>query len=141
MKTYQDGLEVVDDDEPELKFVERSCYADPEYAKLRAELLEAEVGLRDQVERVAELRRKLPVDTVVDDAEFEFDALRFRCEVDEMRRLVNLEVFHPAFGMPPRSLATSRCLLRWTTPWARTAQSGGSGGSTTSMKKPRTPWI
>ena len=37
----------------------------PEYRKLRAELLEAEVALRDQRERVAELRRALPRDTVV----------------------------------------------------------------------------
>jgi len=43
----------------------------PEYAKLRAELMEAEVGLRDQVERVAELRRSLPLDTEIDDPEFE----------------------------------------------------------------------
>ena len=34
-----------------------------EYAKLRAELLEAEIGLKEQRERVAELRRKLPADT------------------------------------------------------------------------------
>jgi len=39
----------------------------PEYRKLRAELLAAEVALRDQRERVAELRRSLPQDTVVPD--------------------------------------------------------------------------
>ena len=37
------------------------------YRKARAELLEAEMGLRDQRERVAELRRALPLDTRVDD--------------------------------------------------------------------------
>ena len=36
-----------------------------EYRKLRAELTEAEIALRDQRERVAELRRQLPPDTVV----------------------------------------------------------------------------
>ncbi len=39
----------------------------PEYAKLREELLEAEIALKDQREKVAELRRKLPQDTVVED--------------------------------------------------------------------------
>jgi predicted dithiol-disulfide oxidoreductase (DUF899 family) len=38
----------------------------PEYLKIRAELLEAEIALRDQRERVAELRRKLPVTPVQD---------------------------------------------------------------------------
>ncbi len=33
-----------------------------DYEKLRAELLEAEIALRDQRERVAELRRRLPLD-------------------------------------------------------------------------------
>ena len=42
----------------------------PEYAKLRAELLEAEVALRDQRERVAGLRRSLPQDTEVPDETF-----------------------------------------------------------------------
>ena len=37
------------------------------YRKARAELLEAEIALRDQRERVAELRRGLPPDTVVED--------------------------------------------------------------------------
>ncbi len=32
----------------------------PDHRKARDELLEAEIGLRDQRERVAELRRKLP---------------------------------------------------------------------------------
>jgi predicted dithiol-disulfide oxidoreductase (DUF899 family) len=36
-----------------------------EYQMLRAELLEAEIALKQQRERVAELRRKLPVDTKV----------------------------------------------------------------------------
>jgi predicted dithiol-disulfide oxidoreductase (DUF899 family) len=43
----------------------------PEYRKLRAELLEAERALRDQIERVAALRRALPAGTVVEDAVFE----------------------------------------------------------------------
>jgi predicted dithiol-disulfide oxidoreductase (DUF899 family) len=42
----------------------------PEYHKLREELLEAEVALRDQRERVAELRRRLPQDTVIPDETF-----------------------------------------------------------------------
>ena len=37
------------------------------YKKARAELLEAEMALRDQCERVAELRRALPLDTKIDD--------------------------------------------------------------------------
>lgn len=37
-----------------------------QYRKARAELLEAEIALRDQRERVAELRRALPLDTVVE---------------------------------------------------------------------------
>ena len=43
----------------------------PEYAKRRDELQEAEIALRDQRERVAELRRMLPLDTVVADETFE----------------------------------------------------------------------
>lgn len=43
----------------------------PEYAKTRDELQQAEVALRDQRERVAELRRSLPRDTVFEDAVFE----------------------------------------------------------------------
>ena len=43
----------------------------PEYRKLRAELLEAEIALKDPVERVAALRRGLPADTVVEDQQFE----------------------------------------------------------------------
>jgi len=42
----------------------------PEYAKLRAELREAEIALKDQRERVAELRRSLPADTGVPDHVF-----------------------------------------------------------------------
>jgi predicted dithiol-disulfide oxidoreductase (DUF899 family) len=43
----------------------------PAYRKQRAELLEAEIALKDEIERVAALRRTLPLDTVVDDYEFE----------------------------------------------------------------------
>ena len=42
----------------------------PEYAKLRSELFEAEVALRDQRERVAEVRRARPRDTEVEDEVF-----------------------------------------------------------------------
>lgn len=42
-----------------------------EYRKLRDELQAAEVALRDQRERVAELRRKLPRDHAIEDLEFE----------------------------------------------------------------------
>ena len=45
--------------------------ASPDYRKLRAELHEAEVALRDQRERVAALRRRLPRDTPTDDAVLE----------------------------------------------------------------------
>jgi predicted dithiol-disulfide oxidoreductase (DUF899 family) len=38
-----------------------------QYRKARADLLKAEMALRDQRERVAELRRALPLDTRVDD--------------------------------------------------------------------------
>jgi predicted dithiol-disulfide oxidoreductase (DUF899 family) len=41
-----------------------------EYRKLRAELLEAEIALKDQRERVAALRRQLPTDTPVEDYGF-----------------------------------------------------------------------
>jgi predicted dithiol-disulfide oxidoreductase (DUF899 family) len=39
----------------------------PEYRKLRAELLEAEIALKEQRERVAALRRQLPLCTAVED--------------------------------------------------------------------------
>jgi predicted dithiol-disulfide oxidoreductase (DUF899 family) len=45
--------------------------ASTECRSLRKELHEAELALRDQRERVAELRRKLPRDTSVDDLTFE----------------------------------------------------------------------
>jgi predicted dithiol-disulfide oxidoreductase (DUF899 family) len=43
----------------------------PAYRQLRDELRDAEIALRDQRERVAELRRRLPLETTVDDAVFE----------------------------------------------------------------------
>jgi len=43
----------------------------PEYRKVRDEIQAAEVALREQRERVAELRRSLPRDQVVDDAVLE----------------------------------------------------------------------
>ena len=43
----------------------------PEYRKVREELLEAEIALKDQVGRVAALRRKLPTDTAIEDTHFE----------------------------------------------------------------------
>jgi predicted dithiol-disulfide oxidoreductase (DUF899 family) len=39
----------------------------PEYRKRRAELLEAEIALKEQRERVAALRRQLPLDTTLED--------------------------------------------------------------------------
>jgi predicted dithiol-disulfide oxidoreductase (DUF899 family) len=42
----------------------------PEYRKLRDELLEAEIELKEQRERVAELRRKLPGDTPIENHRF-----------------------------------------------------------------------
>ncbi len=41
-----------------------------DYRKLRAELLDAEIALKEQRERVAELRRKLPTDTRADSYRF-----------------------------------------------------------------------
>ena len=38
----------------------------PEYRKLRTELLEAEISLKEQREQVAELRRRLPTDTPIE---------------------------------------------------------------------------
>ncbi len=49
--------------------VGRLVQESPEYAKLRDELQAAEVVLRDQRERVAELRRRLPRNTTIDDTE------------------------------------------------------------------------
>ena len=43
----------------------------PEYRKIRDELLQAEIELKEQVGRVAALRRRLPLDTTIDDAVFE----------------------------------------------------------------------
>lgn len=58
----------------------------PAYEKLRDELLEAEVALRDQRERVAELRRSLPRDTVVGDESFEEirDGVRVPVKLSEL---------------------------------------------------------
>jgi predicted dithiol-disulfide oxidoreductase (DUF899 family) len=42
----------------------------PDYRRLRDELLEAEIALKIQRERVAALRRKLPLDTDIEDYEF-----------------------------------------------------------------------
>ena len=39
----------------------------PEYTKLREELRQAEIALKEQRERVAELRRSLPIDTPLED--------------------------------------------------------------------------
>ena len=41
------------------------------YRRARDELLDAEIALRDQRERVAELRRKLPLDTKIEDYVFQ----------------------------------------------------------------------
>lgn len=42
-----------------------------DYRKARAELLEAEIALWDHCERVAALRRKLPIETQVQDHVFQ----------------------------------------------------------------------
>ena len=65
-----------------------------EYEKLREELLDAEAALRDQRERVAELRRALPTDTRVDDHDF-------REAVDGVVRDVRLSEL---FSAPDRTL-------------------------------------
>jgi len=57
-----------------------------EYQKLRDELQAAEIALRDQRERVAELRRKLPRDHATEDLEFEEirDGQRFGVRLSEL---------------------------------------------------------
>lgn len=50
--------------------IERLPNESPEYRKIRAELHEAEIALKEQRERVAELRRTLPADTDVADYVF-----------------------------------------------------------------------
>lgn len=57
--------------EPEHATIGRLPVESPEYAKVRDELQQAEVALRDQRERVAELRRSLPGGTGVGDTVFE----------------------------------------------------------------------
>lgn len=47
--------------------VGRLANESPGYGKLRDELRAAEIALKDQVKRVAELRRRLPTDTEVED--------------------------------------------------------------------------
>jgi predicted dithiol-disulfide oxidoreductase (DUF899 family) len=61
------------------------------YRKAREELLEAEVALRDQCERVAALRRRLPLETAVQDfvfqegpAELEKDAPLTKVRLSEL---------------------------------------------------------
>ena len=58
----------------------------PEYRKLRAELLEAEVALQEQRERVAALRHTLPGDTTLEDQAFEEiqDGLRRPVQLSEL---------------------------------------------------------
>ena len=56
----------------------------PGYAKLRTELKEAEISLRDHRERVAELRRRLPLDTVVE-TDHRFQSTDLGDETDEIR--------------------------------------------------------
>lgn len=60
----------------------------PAYAKVRDELLEAELSLRDQRERVAELRRSLPLDTTAPDETFEeiVDGVRTPVKLSELFR-------------------------------------------------------
>jgi len=58
----------------------------PAYAKIRDELLEAELALRDQREHVADLRRSLPLDTPTDDETFEeiVDGVRVPVKLSEL---------------------------------------------------------
>lgn len=63
------------------------------YQKLRDELQEAEIALRDQRERVAELRRSLPRDHAIPDVAFEEI-------VDGARREVRLSELFTDPGMP-----------------------------------------
>ena len=51
----------------------------PEYRKIRDELLLAEIALKDQVGRVADLRRRLPTDTSIEDSVFEDLSRRTIC--------------------------------------------------------------
>ena len=57
-----------------------------DYRGLRDQLQEAEKALRDQRERVAALRRQLPLDTTIDDAAFEElrDGERARVQLSEL---------------------------------------------------------
>ena len=57
-----------------------------EYERVRSELHAAEVALRDQRERVAELRRSLPLDSVIEDEEFEEvrDGQRVKVKLSEL---------------------------------------------------------
>lgn len=64
-----------------------------EYRELRDELQAAEIALRDQRERVAELRRKLPRDQTIDDQPFE--EIR-----DGQRRAVRLSELFADPGQP-----------------------------------------
>ncbi len=56
------------------------------YKKIRDELFEAEVALRDQRERVAALRRSLPLDTMIEDQDFEeiVDGVRVPVKLSEL---------------------------------------------------------
>lgn len=79
----------------------------PEYRKLRAELLEAEVALQEQRERVAALRRTLPGDTTLEDQAFEEiqDGVRRPVQLSELlaRPGDTLVLLHFMYGKKQQS--------------------------------------
>lgn len=54
-----------------MRTTDRLANETPAYRKARQELVDAEIALRQQTIAVAELRRKLPLDTEVPDYEFD----------------------------------------------------------------------
>lgn len=90
----------------------RNIAESPEYRKIRDELLLAEVDLRHRRERVAELRRTLPMENLVDDYEFEegpadlsSDELVRRVKLSELFTAPDrtLFVYHYMFGKKQES--------------------------------------
>ena len=62
------------------------------YRKLRAELLEAEIALKEQREKVAALRRKLPLDTLVE-TDYVFNELVVDKKGENQRQVRLSELF------------------------------------------------
>jgi predicted dithiol-disulfide oxidoreductase (DUF899 family) len=71
------------------------------YRTQRSELLAAEIALKDQIERVATLRRALPLDTAVDDYAFEEIAASLAAGEAEAPRHVRLSQL---FDRPDQTL-------------------------------------